>query len=178
MATGTECISSREAVVAKVVNADFSSVVSDGEVSFTDNSTAATSWYWDFGDGNSSTVQDPVHTYSSNGPHSVTLTINNGSCSFSETVTVSVGIEQIAEDMTLSISPNPASFETTLFFSQNLPEDLFVELFSTDGKILINKVMKTGESSVTLNLEQLPSALYFVRLSTNEINDVRKIMVR
>jgi len=35
------------------------------------------SWFWDFGDGSTSTVQDPEHTYSKSGIFLVTLTINS-----------------------------------------------------------------------------------------------------
>lgn len=34
------------------------------------------SWFWDFGDGTTSTVQDPEHTYSNSGIYLVTLTVN------------------------------------------------------------------------------------------------------
>ena len=43
-------------------------------VQFTDNSTGApTAWLWDFGDGNTSIEQNPIHTYSGSGSYSVTL---------------------------------------------------------------------------------------------------------
>lgn len=32
-------------------------------------------WYWDFGDNNSSTIQDPIHTYAAPGVYAVTLTV-------------------------------------------------------------------------------------------------------
>lgn len=45
---------------------------------FTDTSTnTPTSWLWDFGDGNSSTVQNPVHTYAAPGNYSVILRATN-----------------------------------------------------------------------------------------------------
>jgi gliding motility-associated-like protein len=45
---------------------------------FTDISTGgATSWVWDFGDGNSSALQNPSNTYASNGPQTVCLTAGN-----------------------------------------------------------------------------------------------------
>jgi len=49
----------------------------NGEVSFTDESNFAESWEWDFGDGNTSTSQNPVHTYTSNGTYTVMLTVTN-----------------------------------------------------------------------------------------------------
>ena len=52
-------------------------------VQFTDNSTGATGWKWDFGDGsNPSTQRDPVHTYITAGNFTVTLTVTGpGGCS-------------------------------------------------------------------------------------------------
>lgn len=46
-------------------------------VAFTDQSTNATGWYWEFGDGNISTVQNPTHTYTAVGIYSVNLTAIN-----------------------------------------------------------------------------------------------------
>ena len=48
-------------------------------VQFNDTSSnAPTSWSWNFGDGSTSTLQDPVHVYSSTGSYNVTLTATNG----------------------------------------------------------------------------------------------------
>jgi gliding motility-associated-like protein len=44
-------------------------------VQFTDLSPGAVSWQWDFGDGNTSSQQNPVHQYNSLGVYSVTLTV-------------------------------------------------------------------------------------------------------
>ncbi|WP_082092987.1 PKD domain-containing protein [Methanosarcina siciliae] len=47
-------------------------------VNFTDQSTGSpTSWAWDFGDGENSTEQNPVHTYSAAGNYTVNLTVEN-----------------------------------------------------------------------------------------------------
>lgn len=49
-------------------------------VNFTDESISATnitSWNWDFGDGATSTVQNPQHTYTDTGIYTVTLIIQN-----------------------------------------------------------------------------------------------------
>ena len=49
-------------------------------VQFSDYSSTATSWAWDFGDGNTSTEQNPLHVYSEEGVYDVTLTIVGDSC--------------------------------------------------------------------------------------------------
>lgn len=47
-------------------------------VSFTDSSTNnPTSWYWNFGDGDTSTQQNPTYTYNNPGIYHVTLTASN-----------------------------------------------------------------------------------------------------
>ena len=42
-------------------------------VQFTDLSQGATDWYWQFGDGDTSFVQNPTHTYLADGTYSVSL---------------------------------------------------------------------------------------------------------
>ncbi len=61
---------------------DFESDVREGPaplaVSFTDLSTNNPStWHWDFGDGTTSDEQHPVHTFTSPGTYTVTLTVHN-----------------------------------------------------------------------------------------------------
>lgn len=43
----------------------------------TDLSLGPTSWHWDFGDGRTSTEQNPTHTYASPGTYTITLTVTN-----------------------------------------------------------------------------------------------------
>jgi subtilisin family serine protease len=71
--------------LANVPVARFSASTQVGEaplqVDFTDESPAATSWLWDFGDGNTSMDQNPTHIYNDPGLYTVTLDITdpNGS---------------------------------------------------------------------------------------------------
>ena len=58
--------------------ADFSASITSGyaplSVQFTDLSQYATSRSWNFGDGTTSTEQNPMHTYSAAGTYTVSLT--------------------------------------------------------------------------------------------------------
>lgn len=49
----------------------------DAMVSFTDNSQGAVSYFWEFGDGNASSEQNPTHTYTTEGTYTVTLTVTD-----------------------------------------------------------------------------------------------------
>ena len=75
-------VDSIEITVDSGVNALFTVDLSEGEipleVMFTDMSTGADSWQWDFGDGtNPSTVQNPTHTYEIEGQFDVILIVTN-----------------------------------------------------------------------------------------------------
>jgi len=61
------------------------------EVSFTNTSTEASSYQWEFGDGHTSTDENPKHTYTTEGSFQVELTAKNdaGSSSASTTITAS-----------------------------------------------------------------------------------------
>ncbi len=61
------------------------------EVTFTNFSQNATSYLWDFGDGETSTEEDPVHVYAEAGDYTVKLTASNDasvSADYSEAITI------------------------------------------------------------------------------------------
>jgi PKD repeat protein len=61
-------------------------------VQFIDRSSGPpTSWSWDFGDGGTSNLQNPVHTYSNPGTYIVTLTVSNSAGSSETTGFVTFG---------------------------------------------------------------------------------------
>ncbi len=75
-------------------NANTTSVTAPLNVQFTDISTKATSWAWDFNNDGmvDSTEQNPVHTYSKAGTYSVNLTVTNDAGSDSKVKTDSITV--------------------------------------------------------------------------------------
>lgn len=82
----TRTVTIREAVrIGVKPNADFSALPPDvcasDPVQFTDNSTGdVDQWFWDFGDGATSTLQHPSHLYSDTGYFNVTLVVFSNTC--------------------------------------------------------------------------------------------------
>ena len=68
-----------------------------GIVNFTDQSTnTPTSWSWNFGDGTTSTQQNPSHTYATNGTYTVTLEATNAYGNDSEVKTSYITVNKPA----------------------------------------------------------------------------------
>ena len=58
--------------------ANLTTVCLGDTITFTDSTTNnPTSWNWDFGDGNSSTAQNPTHVYATAGTYDVKLVVTN-----------------------------------------------------------------------------------------------------
>ncbi|MBU0982367.1 MAG: PKD domain-containing protein [candidate division Zixibacteria bacterium] len=68
---------SNEVPPVAAFSAEPTSGVAPLAVTFTDASTLATSWSWNFGDGGTSTAQNPSHTYTNPGTYTVALTATN-----------------------------------------------------------------------------------------------------
>lgn len=91
--------------------ADFSLTPASGivplSVTFTDTSGGnPTTWSWSFGDGTTSTVQNPTHVYTSAGSYTVALTVSNASGSDTATRADAVVAQPPPPDFTLSAAPS------------------------------------------------------------------------
>lgn len=72
------------------------------EVQFTNLSSGATGYLWDFGDSQSSTASDPSHTYADPGTYTVTLTATNpGTCNGQDQAQRTVVIAPAAPALTV-----------------------------------------------------------------------------
>ena len=100
------------------VSANFSANPTNGSVplavNFTDESTGTiTSWDWDFGDGTTSTIQNPSHTYTNEGKYSVTLTVSgpHGTDTLTRNDYISVGpLAGFSADPTSGYDPLTVNF--------------------------------------------------------------------
>ncbi len=165
------CVSDLVEVVAEVIGeATFSFEENDLSITFIDESAEATSWSWDFGDGNSSNEQNPSHTYENAGTYIVTLTIDDG-CSM--TMEISVGTnstDNVGPAKGFAVYPNPASgmvfLDNQIFGSDRLT----LRLHDVSGKEVVNRDF-VGER-IELNLEGLNSGLYFISVSQRGENNI------
>lgn len=171
------CVSPKDTVTAVPVSSYFTYTDNNNTFTFTDGSSGATSWLWDFGDGTSSTLQNPTHTYANGNAYTVTLSINGGSCISTQIINGVLGTD--APDNSkpmLRMLPNPANNWVLLNLDKAATEDLTIQISGIDGKILQTATLKQGSTEFTLNLEQLPSAVYVVSIYGLNFSEVRKLV--
>lgn len=96
-------------------------------VNFSTQTPDVTAYYWDFGDGNSSTLANPVHTYQQAGTYAVVLTLLIGEgCSAHIYTTVTVGHNNptlasstdicLSDSVVFSLSNSAAFVQATWYF--------------------------------------------------------------
>ncbi len=119
-AAGSDAVTKSDLVVAVVPpTTDFSATPTSGPASlavqFTDTSTESpTSWLWDFGDGNTSTQQNPLNTFTTVGTFTVTLTATNTAGSTTETKTNFVQVfAPVVAGFTSSVTSGTVPFDVT-----------------------------------------------------------------
>ncbi|MCS7062446.1 MAG: PQQ-dependent sugar dehydrogenase [Methylacidiphilales bacterium] len=130
--------------------ADFSVNVTSGPppltVQFTDQSTmpGATQWFWEFGDGNTSTLQNPTHTYTTAGTFTVRLRVtgSNGVVQTKKAGLITVTTQKVALIVADSFTLNPAEeFVRQQLLSKNyvvnVVTDDLVTTADAQGKSLI-----------------------------------------
>ncbi len=108
--------------------ADFSASTTNASVNevinFTDESAfSPTSWLWDFGDGDTSTEQNPTHSYSAIGTYTVQLTVENENGSDTEIKENYITVEQglICLSDACPVETNADFSETTIPYYTSQP---------------------------------------------------------
>jgi PKD repeat protein len=153
----------------KSLQANFSfSQTSANTVHFVNHSVSANSFIWYFGDGTTSTLQNPFHFYSDTGYYSVSLFAKDSSCDVDrvcQTIHVSsiTNIKENSDDSYLSISQNPFHVKLTFTLADN--EQTTVVLYDFLGQQILQHIFT---SSTTINTEQLANGIYFYELRNDK----------
>jgi len=129
-------------------------------VTFTNTSTNGVTYFWNFGDGNTSSTQNPTHTYTANGNYPVQLKVSNNNC-ISDSITkvvniTSASINNINKQSKLTITPNPANN----YFK--IKTDL------TYNRILISEITGKGIQTIysheKIDISHLNRGVYFIKI--------------
>ena len=148
---------------------------SSGVIYFENTSLHATAYYWDFGDGESSTDENPDHTFG-DGEYAVTLIASNACDADTVTfdISISTAIENITNDPVFILSPNPSSGK----FRISLPEG------SQMGMVIYNMMgeqvfeLNSFRSGTEINLTAQPAGIYLVVCTDGEKRFTKRLVIQ
>lgn len=115
--------------VKDVPVSDFDYTINENEVTFTNLSSGGNAYVWDFGDGNSSTDENPVHTYGADGDYDVVLTVINECGDNSAMSNISISLLPIASFQTMDETVDCPSFMVEFESTSTNNPDVFEWVF-------------------------------------------------
>lgn len=132
------------------------------------------SWNWDFGDGATSTEQNPSHIYRTAGTFTVKLVVTDDKGAQSQPAEKKITVGPPAQ-ITVSIAnyPNPAKDRTKFVYSWTLPapaRQATLRIFNIKGELVFSTDLDVTKTEFVYNLTDndgrpLPNGPYFYLLS-------------
>lgn len=181
-AAGTVVINAGLQLIAGfTANADTLYLVNGGQVMFSNTSSGAASYEWDFGDGSlTDTVAAPSHNYVSAGTYTVTLIASNGSCT-----DTSYSVLTVLSDYQ-GIADEGSSFDAQLLYGPGevyiaftgSAEDVNISIYNSLGQQISDTYFaRVSDETKQLVIPTLPgTGVYFVRIISGKQQIVRRFV--
>lgn len=151
--------------------ADFNVTQNAEQLTCTNSSWKAQSYNWDFGDGSSSTIENPIHTFAVNGNFTVSLdAISN--CNIDqkqESIQITtVGLNEFEKFSLKLLTLENNHYQIT---GDNLSEE-FVQLIDFNGRVISNWRLDNHVLNIDLSNESL--GLYQLRINNHPFMLIKK----
>ncbi|MES2837145.1 MAG: PKD domain-containing protein [Bacteroidota bacterium] len=167
-------------------------------VHFTNKSTLATSYFWQFGDGTFSGEVNPCHTYTQKGKYIVQLTAFNDAgcanwmtrefyinvtgtgtytdaCSVTTLTTITdIGIKESAEKL-IKLQPNPSIDEVLVSFGDSNATE--IEVITITGEVVYKENIN-NKSELKIATKNWSNGMYFVSVQSNKQKITLKLLVQ
>lgn len=148
-----------------IPHAQFTYSLTGATATFTNQSFNATTYSWNFGDSFTSTLSNPVHTYTSSGTYIVTLQASNGCKTFTATDTIDVLPLDINQsypaNARFNVYPNPINNVLNIQAQQSGT----VEVYAINGQKMMTATFAPGLN--TLNTTTWKQGTYILVLRTD-----------
>jgi PKD repeat protein len=160
-----------------LANAAFQFSVNGNTATFSNASLNGSTYLWNFGNGITSAVTNPVITYTAPGTYTVSL-ITSNDCSGDTTYKVvtikDVGLNETDLNSKLIIFPNPS--EGKFKITSSLTGYIELTVFNCEGRKIYYKSKLSSNQEV--DLSAFSKGIYFARIKTDEAFITRKLVLK
>lgn len=156
------------------------------EVQFVNDASNTDAHYWDFGDGTSSTEENPIHNYASKGTYTVAYTASSNYCGNSK-FTEKISVDGKSNDDIIYIYPNPSTGEFTIRLSPNKPiqGDINILISSVSGQVIYSGTFNpnfiksyNGNLFIDMNIDRFTKGIYIVYIKAGNFTAQEKLILR
>ncbi|HIF14917.1 MAG TPA: T9SS type A sorting domain-containing protein [Bacteroidetes bacterium] len=158
---------------------------------FQSTSTYATSWYWDFGDGTSSSNHSPIHYYV-DGQYTVSLIVNTpcGPDTISQTITINTHIHMPKggtkggkknnvpqnDNSIIKVYPNPVVNQKHFNISVNSTDLGSIKIFDSMANCVKTQTLTSNPSSI--DISQLSKGIYAIVWQNNSTSKSEQLIIQ
>ncbi|MCW3070781.1 MAG: hypothetical protein JWO44_671 [Bacteroidetes bacterium] len=179
----------------------YDSTLNNFTLTVNDTSTVdlASGYFWDFGDGTTSTLANPSHTYTVDTVYNVCMRIyrseSGDSCTYCDSIgkdylgniirssgftinvynpNVTTGISQHADEPGISVYPNPSG-GIFIVHGNSIAK---IEIYNLLGDLIYSGSGFKQEASAEINISNHPEGIYFMRIYDGVNAYTRKVILR
>jgi hypothetical protein len=142
-------------------------------IEFDNSSVNGTEYYWDFGDGDTSNLENPVHQFA-NGTYEVCLIATNECMldTLCETIMLNTGVDEIESETSLNVR-----FDSGLLYISSIDRINRIEMFDVSGRRVSSQ--QVGSYGCELDVSALENAVYVISiwLESGRL-ETRKVSIR
>ncbi len=164
-----------------------------------------TSYFWDFGDGDTSHSKSPTHQYKTFGLYNLCLTIKDSSKNCYSTFCDSIGLDSnghllkmqgfkliifdekdllstsdLDDFKAVNVYPNPSEGNINIELSSTLSDPIEIKTYNSLGQNVINHTYQAqiGKNSFTLDLTKQTPGIYFIHIIQGNQTATKRVLLK
>lgn len=155
--------------------AGFNHSVNLNQVQFQNNSLNGTTFLWNFGDGTTSTTNNPTHSYSQSGIYNVSLTVSTNCRTDVFTDSVNVGTTSLLGDMeNCALIYNSSNHLVTTSCNNSIQQ---LSVYDMQGRLIKSFVNTSPNNSSAFDLSGLSNGVYLIQTDEKTLSKTLKVFI-
>jgi PKD repeat protein len=170
---GTDTFTQEVEITCPLPSANFSETIAQGTVDFlfAGDTTGVSTYRWNFGDGATSTDQNPSHTFAVSATYEVCLTVDEvcGTDTVCKNLDINVtNIADLSAFRNFSVYPNPTQGALVIEAQVLRPTEVRVSIMDQVGKTIMSRGhdQAPGTYRADFDLSALPAGVYLLRIES------------